>query len=70
MRYGAGRLTPEEIALVSAFLQRRRALEPEIRLATARRVFARVAGRLELTLGPSDDEERVLEEIVREYRTR
>ena len=70
VRYDAGRLTPEEIALVSAFLRRRRALEPEIRLATARRVFARVAGRLELTLGPSDDEERVLEEIVREYRTR
>ena len=70
VRYGASRLTPEEVALVSAFLQRRRALEPEIRLATARRVFERVAGRLDLTLGPSQDEERVLEEIVREYRTR
>jgi uncharacterized RDD family membrane protein YckC len=70
VRYGADRLTAEEVALVETFLQRRHALEPEVRLTTARRVFERVSRRLTLTIGPSDDEERLLEEIVREYRTR
>jgi uncharacterized RDD family membrane protein YckC len=70
VRYGADRLTAEEVALVEAFLQRRHALDPEVRLRTARRVVERVERRLSLSLGPSEDEERVLEEIVREYRNR
>jgi uncharacterized RDD family membrane protein YckC len=75
VRYGAHRLTPEEVALVETFLQRRHALEPDVRLATARRIVERVVRRLSLSMGssamdPSIDEERLLEEIVREYRTR
>jgi uncharacterized RDD family membrane protein YckC len=70
VRYGADRLTAEEVALVEAFLQRRHALEPEVRLTTARRIVERVARRLSLSLGSSEDEERVLEEVVREYRAR
>jgi uncharacterized RDD family membrane protein YckC len=70
VRYGAERLTAEEVALVEAFLGRRHALDPEVRLSTARRVVDRVARRLSLSVGSSEDEERVLEEVVREYRTR
>jgi uncharacterized RDD family membrane protein YckC len=70
VRYGAARLTAEEIALIDAFLERRVALDPEVRLAAARRILDRLGRRLGLTARTSADEERVLEEIVREYRTR
>jgi uncharacterized RDD family membrane protein YckC len=70
VRYGANRLTAEEIAVAEAFLQRRHALDSEVRLETARRIIGRVQRRLGLPLDGSVDEERVLEEIVREYRTR
>jgi uncharacterized RDD family membrane protein YckC len=70
VRYGAARLTAEEITLIDAFLERRAALEPEVRLAAARRILDRLGRRLGLPAKATADEERVLEEIVREYRTR
>jgi hypothetical protein len=70
VRYGAHKLTSGELDLIEVFLERRHALEPEVRLATVRRITGRVEQRLGLSLGSAADEERVLEEIVREYRTR
>jgi uncharacterized RDD family membrane protein YckC len=67
-RYGAARLTVNERALVEAFLQRRHALDSYLRLQTARQVLGRVSARLDLPLDAAADEERLLEEIVEEYR--
>jgi uncharacterized RDD family membrane protein YckC len=69
-RHRAARLSAEEIALVETFLHRRHALDPYLRLTTARKIVERVGRRLELPAGSAIDEERLLEELVAEYRSR
>jgi uncharacterized RDD family membrane protein YckC len=68
--YGARRLSAAEVMVAEAFLERRTTLDSEVRLAMARRVFARMERRLALAPGSAIDEERMLEEMVREYRGR
>lgn len=69
-RHGAARLTQDEITLVETFLQRRHGLDPYLRLTTARQVLERVGQRLDLPADSAEDEERLLEEIAREFRGR
>ncbi|HSC29631.1 MAG TPA: RDD family protein [Vicinamibacterales bacterium] len=69
-RYGASRLTPQEITLMETFLQRRHALDSYLRLSTARQIVARMRQRLDLPGEAGVDEERFLEDLVAEYRRR
>jgi len=68
-RYGARRLSAEEIAVVDAYLARRSALDPEVRLRTARRLAFLIGARLGVAIGHHDNEELLLEEIAGEYRS-
>jgi uncharacterized RDD family membrane protein YckC len=70
VRYGAARLTPEEIALAEAFLRRRAALDSYVRLTTGRQVLDRLRPKLDIPPDRTHDEERLLEEIVAEFRSR
>ena len=70
VRYGAARLTPEEVALAETFLRRRAALDSYVRLTTARQILDRLRPRLDIPAGRVRDEERLLEEIVAEFRAR
>lgn len=65
-RYGAERLTPDEVLVVEGFLQRRRDIEPEARLATRRRIVSRLV--TSLGVEQPEDEDRFLEQLAREYR--
>jgi uncharacterized RDD family membrane protein YckC len=65
-RYGAGRLTVEEIALVETFLRRRRDLEG-VRELRGRQIAERIRERL--GAAGDEDDERFLEGIVAEYRS-
>ena len=66
-RHGAHRLSPEAIVLIEGFLRRREELDPLVRLDSARRIAVRMAGTLEL--GPTEEPERLLEELAAEYRS-
>ena len=68
-RYGARRLTGEEIAVVDAYLARRSALDPEVRLRTGRRLALVIGTRLGVTISHDDNEDVLLEEIAGEYRS-
>ena len=68
-RYGARLLSGQEIGVVEAYLARRAALDPEVRLRTGRRVAQVIGGRLGLTIDQAVDEDRLLEEIAGEYRS-
>lgn len=66
---GASRLTHEEIALIEAFLFRRRDLDPGVRYAMAQEVLRRLEPKLTLT---DDDRTRVettLESVAHEHRS-
>lgn len=67
-RYGANRLTPEEIALVEAFLGRRAALDPGVRYDTASGIVRRIEPKLTM---PADrpPSEKILEDISFERRS-
>lgn len=67
-RYGAARLSAEEITLVETFLQRRYSLEVYVRLTTARQIVARLRARLDLPTDARLNEERLLEDVVAEFR--
>jgi hypothetical protein len=68
-RYGARRLSGQEIGVVEAYLARRAALDPEVRLRTARRIAHVIGGRLGLTIDHDANEDLLLEEIAGEYRS-
>jgi uncharacterized RDD family membrane protein YckC len=67
-RHGAARLTSAEIALIETFLQRRDGLDPYLKLNTARQIVARLRHRLDIPADARLDEEKLLEELVAEYR--
>lgn len=68
--YGAARLDPSEIGLIEAFLERREGLDSYFRLTTARRILDRLRPRLDLPPQNHASEERILEELLGEYRSR
>ena len=67
-QYGASRLTPEEFALIEAFLSRRNALDAGVRYETAAGIVRRIEGKLTI---PSERPgvEKLLEELSRERRS-
>ena len=67
-QYSAGRLTPEEFALIEMFLSRRTSLEPGVRYDMAYGIVRRIESKLVL---PPDrpSAERLLEEIAHERRS-
>jgi uncharacterized RDD family membrane protein YckC len=66
--YGANRLTPEEFALVEAFLNRRSALDAGVRYDTATGIVRRIEAKLTM---PADrpPAEKLLEELSYERRS-
>lgn len=66
-RLRAGRLTPQELALIERFLQRRGDLQWQVREQTAASIAARVRDRLQLPPGGPDEE--LLERVAADYRT-
>jgi uncharacterized RDD family membrane protein YckC len=67
--YGANRLTPEEFALVEAFLSRRDALEPNVRYDTATGIVRRIESKLTLPPEGKPSAERLLQELSWERRS-
>jgi hypothetical protein len=66
--YGANRLSPDEFALVEAFLSRRSGLDAGIRFDTAMNIIRRIEPKL--TLPPDrPSAEKLLEEISAERRS-
>ena len=66
-QYGANRLTPEEIALVEAFLSRRNALDAGVRYDAAAGIVRRIESKL--TMPPErPSAEKLLEELSHERR--
>ena len=67
-QYSAGRLTPEEFALIETFLSRRNSLEPGVRYDMADGIVRRIESKLVL---PPDrpSNEKLLEEIAHERRS-
>lgn len=66
--YGANRLSPEEVALVEAFLGRRSALDPGVRYDTAGSIVRRIEAKL--TMPPErPPAEKILEELSFERRS-
>ena len=66
--YGANRLTPEEFALVEAFLSRRSALDGGVRYDTAAGILRRIEAKL--TMPPErPSPEKLLEELSYERRS-
>jgi len=68
-QYGANRLTPEEFALVEAFLSRRSALEAGVRYDTAASIVRRIESKLTLPPEGKPPAEKILEELSFERRS-
>ena len=66
-RYGAGRLTPEEVAVIDLYFSRRKQLDGHARVRAARQIATRIRDRLAITEG--NDDEQLLEDVAAEYRT-
>ncbi len=67
-QYGANRLTPDEFALVEAFLSRRNALDAGVRYDTAANIVRRIEAKL--TMPPErPSPEKILEELSSERRS-
>ena len=64
--YGAAKLTPQEIAVIELYFQRRDQLDGHVRVFNAGRIASRMRTRLGITR-PIDDEQ-LLEELVAEYK--
>lgn len=64
---GAHQLTTEDLLVMESFLRRRSDLDPMLRLDTARRIVKRMAAKLQLDT--TEDEERLIERLVAEYRS-
>lgn len=64
---GAHQLTTDDLIVMEGFLRRRRDLDPLLRLDTARRIAKHMAAKLGIEA--PDDEERLIERLVAEYRS-
>lgn len=67
-RHGASRLSEEEISVIELFLRRRHELDGVARVRTAGNIADRIRRRLGIT--SSIENERLLEEVVAEYKAR
>lgn len=67
---GAERLTPDDVVLIEAFLQRRHDLEPEVRYRMAAEVLRRLEGKLTIHNEDRPGIERILEAAVHERRSK
>lgn len=67
--FGSERLTPEELALIEAFLNRRSSLPSDVHFSMADRIAKQI--RLKLTLPPGElfYAEKLLEAVVQERRS-
>jgi hypothetical protein len=65
---GAGRLTPEECALIDSFLARRSSLDYDVRARMAEEVFRRIRGKLTIPLDNTRSVESLLEALSYERR--
>lgn len=66
--YNGKLLTPQELQVIEAFLQRRYELSPEMRAQTATQIAQRIVYRLQLTVQPGTNVETFLETLARERR--
>jgi uncharacterized RDD family membrane protein YckC len=66
--YGSERLTPEEFALVEAFLNRRNQLEPYVRYQMASQIAAKIQPKLTIPQNELPSPEKLLEAIAYERR--
>jgi uncharacterized RDD family membrane protein YckC len=66
--YGSERLTPEEFALVEAFLNRRSELDAEVRYRMASQIAARIQPKLSIPANESPSPEKLLEAVASERR--
>jgi uncharacterized RDD family membrane protein YckC len=66
-RHGATKLSQPEISVIELFLRRRGELDGHARVRTATSIADRIRGRLEIT--SEIDNERLLEEVVAEYKS-
>jgi uncharacterized RDD family membrane protein YckC len=67
--YGASRLSPEEADLIETYLNRREALDPEIRYRMADQIFKRIRPKLIFPEGDYPSVERILEALAAERRS-
>jgi uncharacterized RDD family membrane protein YckC len=67
--FGSERLTPEEFALVEAFLNRRSSLPVDVRFSMAEQIARQIQPKLSLPPGESLNAEKLLEVIVLERRS-
>jgi uncharacterized RDD family membrane protein YckC len=67
--YGASRLSPEEADLIETYLNRRDALEPDIRYRMADQIFKRIRPKLTLPDAGYPSVERILEALAAERRS-
>jgi uncharacterized RDD family membrane protein YckC len=66
--YGSERLTPEEFALVEAFLNRRDQLDPYVRYQMASQIASRIHAKLTIPANELPPAEKLLEAIAYERR--
>ena len=67
-RYGAGRLTSEEISAIETYLRRRWTVDDHFRISARSELAARIRPRLTLPADAPVDDEALLEQVVAEYR--
>jgi uncharacterized RDD family membrane protein YckC len=68
--YDLSQLTADDFQLLEAFLMRREQLAPEIRQEMARRVVRRIAAKIQLAGGETQNPEALVETVAKEYRGR
>jgi hypothetical protein len=67
--FGSERLTPEEFALIEAFLNRRSSLPADVRFSMADRIATQIRPKLSVPPGELPYAEKLLEAIVQERRS-
>jgi uncharacterized RDD family membrane protein YckC len=67
--YGSERLTPEEFALIEAFLNRRSSLPPDVRFSMADQIARQIQPKLSLPPGELFYAEKLLEVVAHERRS-
>jgi uncharacterized RDD family membrane protein YckC len=67
--YGSERLTPEEVSLIEAFLNRRSSLPPDVRFNMADQIARQIRPKLSLPPGELLYAEKLLEAIAHERRS-
>lgn len=68
-KFGAENLTPEEFALVEAFLNRRHSLEPDVRYRMAEQIASRIKPKLTASPEGFPSSERLIEAVAAERRS-